>query len=54
MIWSRETILRRYDTLRARWGELSDPEVCAEVARILGMNAELVADVVAKRDEVAA
>lgn len=54
MIWSRETILVKFDALRARLGELSDPEVCAEVARILGMEAELVADVVAKRDEVAA
>lgn len=54
MIWSRETILANFDSLRARLHELSDPEVYAEVSRILGMEAELVADVVAKRDEVPA
>ena len=54
MIWSREKILAEFDRLRARMHELSAPEICAEVARILGMDAELVADVVVNRDGVAA
>lgn len=54
MIWSREKILAEFDRLRARLHELSAPEICDAVARSMGLDAEVVADVVANRDGVAA
>lgn len=54
MIWSREKILAEFDRLRARLHELSAPEICAEVARAMGLDADVVAEVVANRDEVPA
>ena len=54
MIWSREKILAEFDRLRARMHELSAPEICAELARAMGLDADVVADVVANRDEVPA
>lgn len=54
MIWSREKILAEFDRLRARLHELSAPEICTELARAMGLDADVVAEVVANRDEVPA